>query len=518
MHRLSRPFQMCAVALAVLLSCPLAVGSPRPAFAQELPRTIVLGESNSPDQQLELLTLFDARGPDNVEVVTADEATTTLSGLIEGGSDGLGGAMLVCGDPGSGLVVDVTGDTQIPAAVYALLLVSSGVVDGTLQLAAPSGSTIDGLTPLAGIIASLDTLPCGEAAADPGLIADAAAEAGLAINLGERVNPDDPRAGMESAVSMLVRIIPLLPDDPANLERMAQAINVGSDQAGVELDDATRSLLQGFFADHPDIAAQDSTWAITPGDEPGSLVITAQDAGPTPAATEPAAIPTATEEPEATALPPTETAVPPTATPEPPTATPVPPTATSTATPSPTPTLSPAQIAAIEVEQTATAEAAATMYAAATATAVAETNAAATVAAAATATAIAPTATPAPLPTRATESVIGTVVSAGRASLTIKPENGTQSTYRVDPKATRSGIGGNGNLTDLQAGQRVTLSVDQTTGVVHAVTVNKASGITARTIGLLLGAILALGILATLILRRRSGDRSTFIVVRRGDE
>lgn len=489
-----------------------AIGSSAPSLAQELPRTIVIGEANTTDQRLELLTAFQASGPDNVDVVTADEAQQTLAGVIDSPSDGLGGAVFACGDGGTGLTVSTIGDTQIPPSIYALLLVSAGVADGSLTLAAPSGVSVDGLTPLAGIISALSILPCPNASTSPERIADAADLAGLTVALGRQLSPEDPRLGMESAVSTLLAILPLLPKDSSNLQATSEAISAGAEAVGVPLNDGTRSLLQGFLAEHPGIGVATGRWSIIPGSEPGSILISESEPEPTIAPTTPPTEPaaTATEVPlTATPAPPTATPVPPTATAIPPTATPVPPTAT--------PTLSPAQRAAIAVAETATAEAESTIAAAATATVLAENIAREQAAAAATKTATAPSPTPEPKPTIGPSSVTGTVISAGRSTISVQESGKPQATFRVDPDAKLIGMPEGTEISSIAPGEKVELSINAETGRVTRISVIQPSRISTGVIGLLLAGVIALAVIAFAILRRKKRDRSTFIVTQRGD-
>ena len=68
-----------------------------------------------------------------------------------------------CQPPGSGVHVHTDNITDIPAAAYANAMVTAGVSDATVTVAAPSGKPMTGETGLVGVLRAYPSCHGGEA-------------------------------------------------------------------------------------------------------------------------------------------------------------------------------------------------------------------------------------------------------------------------------------------------------------------------------------------------------------------
>ena len=92
---------------------------------------------------------FPTETVDRAELV----ATLQAAGLpTDGNERAMSSALLTCAGQGSGLRVHTENITDIPAAVYASALVTGGVADATVVVAAPPGVPMTGETALIGVL------------------------------------------------------------------------------------------------------------------------------------------------------------------------------------------------------------------------------------------------------------------------------------------------------------------------------------------------------------------------------
>lgn len=114
----------------------------------------VFGADLSAGGRQELEELFEVDPATRVETVTTQELVATLQGTglpVAQTDRSISSAVLTCFDRGQGLNVRTQNITRIPAAVYANALVTAGVGDGDVLVAAPSTNPVTGETALVGI-------------------------------------------------------------------------------------------------------------------------------------------------------------------------------------------------------------------------------------------------------------------------------------------------------------------------------------------------------------------------------
>ena len=149
---------LAIIAVLALVSSVLANVS----MAQDGGKTIMIGESNSEEERQELLGYFDATSDDEVQIVTVEQTQNAMRDVIEGYSltTAFSSAALSCRDLGEGLDVTTINITKITPAMYAMALVTAGVGDATLIVAAPAAKAAEGMTALAGIFENWKSNPC----------------------------------------------------------------------------------------------------------------------------------------------------------------------------------------------------------------------------------------------------------------------------------------------------------------------------------------------------------------------
>ncbi len=148
-------------ALIALLAVVLAPGISRVGAADGV-TTIAIGESNNADQRAELLAFFAATDDDSVLTVTVDDTKRDMDGIFDlsGVDSAYSSTALTCTDPGDGLEVTTRNIEVVPPDLYAMALLTSGVEDASLVVAAPDDAPALGMTALSGVFATRERAPC----------------------------------------------------------------------------------------------------------------------------------------------------------------------------------------------------------------------------------------------------------------------------------------------------------------------------------------------------------------------
>ena len=132
---------------ALLLLAP-AAGAAGEKFA-------VFGGELTPPERQELNQLFGVNDAVAVDTVSTDELRADLraAGLpVDESYRALSSSVLTCLGKGEGLAVRTQNITRIPAAAYANALVTAGVGDGSVLIAAPASRPLTGETALFGVL------------------------------------------------------------------------------------------------------------------------------------------------------------------------------------------------------------------------------------------------------------------------------------------------------------------------------------------------------------------------------
>src|SRR5690242_1299865 len=165
-HRRARALAGIAIAVLILAIGLINAGQAAEKKAQTI---ISLGESNSDAQRQELLGYFGAGDKAQVDVITVADTKQAMEAVIPGFnlSSAFSSAALTCRPLGDGLDVTTINITQITPAMFAMALVTAGVGDATLIVAAPAAAPAQGMTALTGIFQAWDKVKCESAQTTP---------------------------------------------------------------------------------------------------------------------------------------------------------------------------------------------------------------------------------------------------------------------------------------------------------------------------------------------------------------
>jgi uncharacterized protein YpuA (DUF1002 family) len=144
-----------AVSVGPAVASPVAVPAPSGA--------VVYGGDLTDEQRADLGQLFGAAA-DNVatDTVSRAELVSTLrsAGLpVDGSERAISSVLVACQPVGAGLRVHTVNITDIPAAAYANALVTAGISDASVVVAAPSNAPVTGETALVGVLRAYPALP-----------------------------------------------------------------------------------------------------------------------------------------------------------------------------------------------------------------------------------------------------------------------------------------------------------------------------------------------------------------------
>jgi uncharacterized protein YpuA (DUF1002 family) len=148
---------LIAAILTTMLTVPVA------AIQEDPDRVITIGESNTPEQREQLLDIFNADENDRVITITVEQTADAMEGIFDlsGIDTAYSSTALTCRDLGEGLQVTTRNIQQITPGLYAMALVTAGIGDADLMVAAPDGlGAVRGQTALAGVFATWDIAPC----------------------------------------------------------------------------------------------------------------------------------------------------------------------------------------------------------------------------------------------------------------------------------------------------------------------------------------------------------------------
>lgn len=126
----------------------------------------VYGADTTAAQRQELAQLFGVDPSAQAQTVTTAEIATSLqnTGLNSRPSDpSISSSVLTCGNKGDGLSVRTQNITRITAPVYANALVTAGIGDGSVIIAAPQGDPVTGEAALVGVLKSFPQCQAGKA-------------------------------------------------------------------------------------------------------------------------------------------------------------------------------------------------------------------------------------------------------------------------------------------------------------------------------------------------------------------
>jgi len=149
-------------------------------------KTVTLGESLNDAERKELLELFGATSDDRIETVTVADTQEAMKGIIDREiKSAYSSTALTCRDLGEGLEVNTSSITIITPSLYAMALVTAGIGDAELLVAAPKNAAAEGLTALTGVFKTWDIAPCDSGSTTKARQRLALEELALAVAIGQ---------------------------------------------------------------------------------------------------------------------------------------------------------------------------------------------------------------------------------------------------------------------------------------------------------------------------------------------
>jgi uncharacterized protein YpuA (DUF1002 family) len=153
-------FKVSAMFIVIALLVSLAAQS---GLAAKSGKVITLGESLSPDQRTELLRFFGYRSSEDRDPITVTAADTlkAMEGInVPPFVGAYSSTALTCRDLGDGLDVTTRNITFVTPSMFAMALVTAGIGDAKLVVAAPDSASSQGMTALTGVFKTWEVAPC----------------------------------------------------------------------------------------------------------------------------------------------------------------------------------------------------------------------------------------------------------------------------------------------------------------------------------------------------------------------
>ena len=239
-HRVYRAVVATLAAILVAVALLGNAGAAGEKFA-------VYGADLTPAERQELATLFGVDPAAQAAVVTVPEMVAALgnSGLPVSPDDkSVSSSGLTCLNKGEGLRVRTQNITRIPAAVYANALVTAGVGDGDVLVAAPAARPVTGETALVGVLRAFPQCQ-GNPQPDPSRVNLAYEQVAQTVALAGQ--GADPAAITRAAATMLKAAQPVITDQARDDAVIGAALDQSAAGEGLALDPARRAAAVAFL-------------------------------------------------------------------------------------------------------------------------------------------------------------------------------------------------------------------------------------------------------------------------------
>lgn len=243
--------------------------------AAEQARTVALGESNSEVQRTEVLELLDAAGSDQVVTVTVAETFQTMGGVFDlsGVDTAYSSTALTCTRAGSGIDVLTRNIEIIPPELYALALLTAGMSDVQLAVAAPTDAPALGMTALTGVFKTWEMASCSDSGSDPVRRQLALEELALIAEIGQE--PEAIRQTTQIVLEAQREIV----GRQVTTEELDAIVTARSQAFGLDLDEEDQAEIVEFL-DRLSSAEVDwglfrNGWSVEHADDGSGVVLTA---------------------------------------------------------------------------------------------------------------------------------------------------------------------------------------------------------------------------------------------------
>ena len=160
-----RALAMPAALLLFSLAAAVAAGQ-----GSSGPKVVTYGADTTATERQELAQLFGVDPSAQAATVTTQDMLTTLQGTglpVAPTDQSISSSALTCLNRGDGLTVRTQNITRIPAPVYANAMVTAGVGDATVLIAAPAAKPVTGETALVGVLRAYPQCQAGRQPEQP---------------------------------------------------------------------------------------------------------------------------------------------------------------------------------------------------------------------------------------------------------------------------------------------------------------------------------------------------------------
>lgn len=167
--------------------------------------TITLGSSNDEQQRQDLLDFFGVTPDVEVIEVTTDEAVAAANGIFGAEiEDAYSSTAFTCRELGQGLDIATINIDLVTPSLYALALVTAGVGDGQLVIAAPRDIPETRISALTGIFKMWQLEPCTSGVTNPARQRLAQEQLGLTVRIGRAFEAEGLPDGVGRAATMVL--------------------------------------------------------------------------------------------------------------------------------------------------------------------------------------------------------------------------------------------------------------------------------------------------------------------------
>lgn len=214
-----------------------------PVAATDGIQTVSIGESNTETQRAEVLEYLSASDADQVVTVSVDETLRTMDGVFDlsGVDSAYSSTAMTCDAEGSGIDVMTRNIEVVPPELYALALVTAGMSDVRLGVAAPSDAPALGMTALTGVFKTWDMAPCSDSGGDPERRQLALEELALIAEIGQ-----EPEAVRQTTLVVLETQRELLGGE-ITTDQLDQVVASRAEEAGLDLSDDDQAQIVDFL-------------------------------------------------------------------------------------------------------------------------------------------------------------------------------------------------------------------------------------------------------------------------------
>lgn len=205
---------------------------------------VAYGADTTEAERQELGRLFGVDGATKTALVTTAEVNSALqgSGLPTAATDkSISSSALTCLNKGDGLTVRTQNITALSAPVYANALVTAGVGDGNVLIAAPAANPVTGETALVGVLKTFPQCQVG-AGPDPARVSLAYEQIARTVALagpGNNLN--------KAAATMLAAAQPVILGQAKDDATVGAALDSAAGAQGITVSPAQRAPLVAFL-------------------------------------------------------------------------------------------------------------------------------------------------------------------------------------------------------------------------------------------------------------------------------